>query len=104
MANKFQLDPKPTFSAPVNIPLHGGGSTDVKFTFKHKNAKDLDIFITGTAETSKLDATMEMCSGWELTDEWNELNVEKLLNNYIGAFGAIVAVYLDELRQFKIKN
>lgn len=107
MTIKFQLDPKPTFDAVVKIPLHGDDKTaDFKFTFAHKSNVDLEEFIANISkgDKTKLDALKEIASGWELTDEWNDENLTKLLNNYNGSFTAIMDVYISELRQFKLKN
>ncbi|ANA72987.1 hypothetical protein IPC367_27480 [Pseudomonas aeruginosa] len=101
---KFSLDPKPTFIAPVPIPLHGGGSVEVKFTFKHMPKDDLDAFLKGVGELSDREAIMAVAAGWELDDAFNDENVQRLLQNYLGAGPAVVRVYMEQITQARLGN
>jgi hypothetical protein len=51
-----------------------------------------------------LQKVMEMATGWDLPDEFNEANVNMLLQNYFGAAAAIVTGYLNELMKAKKGN
>ncbi|END0094503.1 phage tail assembly chaperone [Pseudomonas aeruginosa] len=101
---KFSLDPKPTFIAPVPIPLHGGGSVEVKFTFKHMPKGDLDAFLKGVGELSDREAIMAVAAGWELDDAFNDENVQRLLQNYLGAGPTVVRVYMEQITQARLGN
>ena len=47
---------------------------------------------------------MLMASGWELEEPFDEEHVEKLLDNYLGAFDAIQTTYLRELTEARTGN
>jgi hypothetical protein len=38
---KFKLSPDPTFVFPVQIPVPGGDSAPVKFTFKYRTQSEM---------------------------------------------------------------
>lgn len=101
---KLTLTPKPEFSATVQIPVAGGESSPVVFTFKHRTKSELSKFVDGRAGTSDADTFMEMVSGWDLAEEFNRANVELLLESYIGAALATYQTYIDELVRHKAKN
>jgi hypothetical protein len=54
---KFNIQANPTFKAKVGIPLHGGGTADIEFTFKHRTAEDFDEFLKECSE--RFDAAQE---------------------------------------------
>lgn len=102
---KLKLIANPTFTAKVAIPVAGGDSVDVEFTFKHRTKIQMDEFLKawdGKAVTS--DTLLEMVSGWELEDKFGKESMELLIDNYIGAALAIYLTYIDELYKAKQKN
>lgn len=100
---KLTLNPNPTFKAKVGIPVPGSDEpAEVEFTFKHRTKDELDAWMKESAED--LQKVMEMASGWDLSDKFNEANVQKLLQNYFGAAAAIVTGYLSELMKAKKGN
>lgn len=101
---KLSLNPAPTFKAKVGVPVAGGGAVDVEFTFRHRTKKQLEEFIQGRADQQDVDTFMAMVLGWDLEDEFNQANVERLLDNYIGAALATYKAYLEELVKAKEKN
>jgi hypothetical protein len=100
---KFNLTPKPTFTAAVPVPVPGEGPTDVQFTFKGRTREQFKELLE-VKDGTKLDAIMEIASGWELDEPFDRSNVEKLLDNYLGAFDAIWDTYLRELTQARLGN
>jgi len=101
---KLSLIANPTFQAKVGIPVAGGEAVEVLVTFKHRTKTALDEFIKSRADKSDADSFMAMVSGWDLTDEFTEENVETLLENHIGAALAVYRMYVEELLASKIKN
>jgi len=100
---KFSLTPNPTFKAKVGIPVPGEGAALVEFTFKGRTREQLKELLDDK-EGLKIDAVMQMVSGWELDDPFDKEHVEKLLDNYLGAFDAIQDTYLRELTEARTKN
>lgn len=105
MASKFKLDPAPTFEAIVEIPVPGGTKAPVKFTFKHLT-KDryMDLLGNPASPMPDVELILEICTGWELDDEFNVESVEKLRQNYQASMGAIVRKFVDELGPARLGN
>jgi hypothetical protein len=101
---KLQLDAAPTFQADVGIPVAGGEPVPVKLTFKHRTKAELEKFIKGRAEKSDVDSFLDMVTAWDLEDDFTKKNVEKLLQNYIGAALATFHAYIDQLVQARRGN
>ena len=101
---RLRLDPAPTFKAKVGIPVPGLGPADVEFTFHHRSRKEITAWRDAAAEATDAEAVMQMALGWDLDDEFNAENVERLCDNYPGAGTAIFVGYLAELRGARAKN
>lgn len=104
MASKFSLDPAPTFSASVEIPVHGRDPVAVQFEFKHRTRDAMGEFFDSVAARPAEESILEIVAGWELDDPLNLESVAKLLQNYQGAGTAIVKVYAEQLRQNRLGN
>jgi putative N-acetylmannosamine-6-phosphate epimerase len=99
---KFVLDPAPTFKAKVELPVHGGNTVPVEFTFKHRTKDEMAEFIKSTMNDAE--SVMAMCEGWELEDEFNAENVAKMCQNYQGSWLAVLRTYAIEIQQAKLGN
>lgn len=104
MASKFKLDVAPTFSAVVDIPVHGSEPVAVKFEFKHRAKADLVKWLDCAAGRSDTETLEDVLAGWELDDPFSKESIELLVQNYAGAAPAIVERYIDELIQARRKN
>lgn len=103
----FQINPSPTFKATVKIPAPGGESFDLRVIFKHRTRDDLKAYwADATAgKMQDLPAVMAILDGWEdVSDEFSEEAVGKLLQNYHGAAAALFQSYLKELTQASLGN
>ena len=101
---KLSLDAKPTFTAKVGIPVAGSVPVSVEFTFKHRSRDDLNVFLNEAEKRTDEQTMMAMVDGWELDDEFNEANMKRLMQSYIGSTMAVVEAYIAELTQAKRKN
>lgn len=101
---KLKLNPEPTFKAKVGIPVPGTRPVDVVFTFKHRTRDVLMEWVETSSNDTDVQSIMDCATGWELDDEFNAENVDRLCNNYPGAGFAIVRTYLDESRGARAKN
>jgi hypothetical protein len=101
---KLSLTANPSFKAKAGIPVAGGKSVDVEFVFRHRTKSQLDEFIKTRAEKSDADSLMDMATGWDLEDEFNQESVALLLENYIGAAVSVYRAYIDELVANRSKN
>lgn len=101
---KLSLTANPTFKAKVGIPIPGGEPQFVEFTFRNKSAKELAAWTESSKEMTNAEAVLSIVEAWELDDEVNAENVERLCDQYIGAPVAIFHVYVAELRGARAKN
>ncbi|MEL4885718.1 phage tail assembly chaperone [Pectobacterium betavasculorum] len=103
MANKFQLQPKPTFKVDVSIPRAGDDDGVITFTFKHKPLKELSA-IEAMEGKNAVDFLIDITEAWALPDEFNRDNLETLLDNYPRALESVTKAYYDELMANRQKN
>lgn len=101
---KLKLNPDPTFSAEVEIPVPGKAPVAVSFTFKHRTRDELDEFLKRAVDLRDAALIMEVASGWELADAFTVENVTALVQNYIASPGAVFEKYLTELTKAREKN
>lgn len=100
----FRLDPKPTFELTIPIPVPGEGYAPVTFTCRYRSRKQYSEFITGLENKTDVDVVSAIVTGWNLDVDFTPENVEKLVENYMGAAAAILAAYSDELMRVREKN
>jgi len=101
---KLALKANPTFKAKVGIPVAGGESIDVEFTFKHRTREVLDAFVSSNGERTDSETFLAMVEGWDLDESFTAETANVLLENYIGASFAAFRVYIEELTKSKAKN
>lgn len=101
---KLILTAEPTFKAPVAIPVPGGKTATVQFTFKWRTRDEAKEWLEGVEKLSDEEIVLSAASGWDLDDEFNDTNVNALLQKFGGSARAIFNAYVDELRGAKAKN
>lgn len=99
---KLKLAASPTFSATVLIPVAGGEPAPVSFTFKHRTRDGLRDWLA--QERDDVTAILDMTSGWDLAEPLDKVNVELLVQNYLGAAKAVFDKYITELTQARLGN
>ncbi|OZI31732.1 hypothetical protein CAL29_28070 [Bordetella genomosp. 10] len=102
---KFTLNPQPTFKHKVKLPIPGADFAEVEFTFRHRSKSEFKEFME-QAKDQEDDAAlvMDMACGWELQESFDRENVEKLVENFVGAARAIFTAYVDELIKARVGN
>lgn len=101
---KFNLTATPTFKEQVAIAVPGGKSVNVEFTFKHRSKEQFKEFIEGVEGREDVDVIKEVASGWELDEPFNDENITKMTENYMGSARAIIETYMRELSGARTKN
>ena len=107
----FQLEPNPTFTAPVAIPLPGGETATMDFTFAHMGRTALQEFLADVKDLPDGEAIRKIVADWSgvagadgkplpSTAE----NIVAMLDNYHGAALAILQAYIRELTGARVKN
>lgn len=104
MTSKFKLDASPTFEATVPIPVAGGTAAPVKFVFKHYKKDQLADLFKPESPLPDVEVVLALVESWELDDKFEQASVEKLLQNYQAAAGAIVRKYMDEIGPARLGN
>lgn len=101
---KLKLNPEPTFTAKVGIPVPGGRTSDVLFTFKYRDRDQLGAWIEDTRDMLDDACVCDCAIAWDLDDEFNPENVERLCRSYPGAGREIVGRYVRELAGIRQGN
>ncbi len=104
MAAKLKLVANPTFTGMVSIPVAGADPVEVQFTFKHKTRDDYKAFLESTDKKGDAKMILEIATGWELEDPFNEKSLETLIQNYHGSDFAIISGYMMALTSTRAKN
>lgn len=92
---RLKLNPEPTFKLKVGIPVPGG-TADVTFTFKYRDAKAIEDWIEASKDSLDVDVMLDMVGAWDLDDEFNRDNMERLCKAYPGAAREVTGRYLRE--------
>lgn len=100
----LSLTASPTFKHLVLIPVPGADAAPVEFTFKHKTGDALKEFVKSLEGREDADIILDVASGWSLDDAFEEENITRLCQNYIGSARAIMDTYLSALTGAKAKN
>jgi len=107
----LKLVPSSTFKLDILIPLPQGTEAKVKMEFKHLSRSKLEAWLKSTndedgeAARKDSDALRDVLVGWSGIDaEFNDENLELLLDNYPSASRSIINAYLPALLEGKTKN
>lgn len=133
MAKSFKLQQKPTFKMPVEIPIVGSDPMRVTFTFKTYDRRGLAALFDGwKKEGEKMMADMkkaaeegspwgleeladreikmqaaqlkQIVDGWGFTDEFNDENIEALVETAVSVTDAIIEQYHEGYQRARKGN
>lgn len=106
----FNLNPSPTFKAPVPLSVPGlQQPLEVSFTFRHKTKTALDDWLKRFMETPGHEVLGEVIEGWDMRRNGEPVPfsltaLAELCESYTPARGEISDTYLIELTRAKRKN
>lgn len=101
---KFKLVAEPTFKCNVFIPRAGQEDGQIELTFNHYSADKLTKLEDEVKDKQIIDLVMKIVQGWSLDEEFNQENMQILLNNYPAAWRAITDTYYKEMLGQREKN
>lgn len=106
MSDIFELDHDNTFIGDVTIPLPGKNKPKIlTLEFKWMDKDEYRDYINSFNEKDDLTIIKTIVLGWKnVNTEFNEENLEKLLNKYNNAGVAILNYWIQESRKAKEKN
>lgn len=108
----FNIKPKPTFEAIVEIPVPGSEPQPLCLVFKHKNRKEVAEFFDAAGQAEVVDA--KVLSG--IVADWKDVEadgakvnfsleaLQDVLDNYHSAVIAIFKTYGEQLAEGRRKN
>lgn len=106
--SKFTLAVAPTFAATVAIPVPGKGTADVVMTFKHRDRTSFRELMENlqqpNEERTEADLVMDIASGWDLDEPFDQEHVTQMVERFIGSGDAILSVYISEQTGARRKN
>jgi hypothetical protein len=104
----FKLQPSPTFTTKVKVPIPGGKSEFIEVQFRHKTRTDLQAYLERAAKSrdeAEVDALMEIVAGWSgIECEFSRENLALLMDNFPASGPAILAAYARELTDARLGN
>ena len=103
----FKIKAKPTFVAPVPIPVPGGEPEPLTLVFRHKTRDEMNEYLKRTAAigTNDVGPLMEIIEGWQDVDaEFSKDALQELVQNHHGSVTAILDTYVVELAEGRRKN
>ena len=126
---KIKLGSAPkSFSHKVTFPLLQGGKGDITMTYHYRDRTLFALFIdqiypqikrpeapssepgfdvvenAAKAQADEVRYIMGCASGWDLEDDFNEVNVKALINEFPAAGAAITAAYREAITEGRAKN
>lgn len=100
---KLKLGALPDFKLPVKFQMINGDEAEVIFTAKHRKAKEIqEVF--HTEGLKDFDFVKEICSGWNLEEEFNDENIEELVSLFPASVLALTNAYMQALAGQRAKN
>lgn len=102
---KFKLSLKalPDFKIPVKFQMANGEDAEVVLTVKHKKSSDLQEILN--RENLSTDALInEICTDWDLEEEFNEENVKEFASLFPASVLALTTEYMKALAGQRVKN
>ncbi|MNY66692.1 hypothetical protein D3C86_2041600 [compost metagenome] len=77
----------------------------MEFTFKHRSKEEFREFLKGLDNrTDDVELMLDIASGWELEDAFDQENIERLVEGYFGSARAVLGTYIDELGKARLGN
>lgn len=101
---KFKLVAEPTFKSNVFIPRPGQVNGQIELTFRHYKLSDITKFEEELKGKTVSELVMKIVTDWNLEEEFNQDNLDILLNNYPAAAKAITDTYYKEIFGQREKN
>jgi len=120
-------NPPATFPHTVKFHLLDGSADEIKVLFQYRTREEFAAFIAGmypevkefpAAPVTGLDVVggankaldrdvayiLGCVKGWDLTDDFSEANVRRLVNEYPAAASEIVSGYREAITEGRAKN
>lgn len=106
MSDIFELDHDNTFVGDVTIPLPGKNKSKVlTLEFKWLSRDERNAYLKNVEGKDDHTALKEILVGWKNVEaEFNDENLEKLLDNYSNASLVIINYWIGEGLKAKEKN
>jgi len=101
---KISLNPNPTFKAKAPIHVPGGRKAEIEWIFKYRDADEFKEFMEALDGRKDIDILMDIASGWDLEEAFDQKNLEVLTKKYIGSARATLETYVNELTGARAKN
>lgn len=102
----FQQEPNPTFPYTVAITVPGRDSQLLSLVFKHKKKSEVTDFLDRARGGVNLSMVREMVHSVidKKDGQTDEQFLELLIENYPAATGDLLATYLREVTESRLKN
>ena len=101
----LKLQPEPTFTISVTVPVPGGEDQLINCVFRHKGREALKTWIDAARDRPDADSIGEIMAGWDNVEaEFSAEHLALVLDAYPGAAVAMLEAYVGELGKAAAKN
>lgn len=101
---KITLGKLPDFKLPVEFILPNGDVGEITFTVRHVSVDEFQKMYSSDEVIRDHELIMNLASGWNLSEEFNEENAKELVSHYPAAALALASQYMRALAGQRVKN
>ena len=94
----------PDFPLPVKFVLPNGVEATFAFTVKALTSSELNATLKNAEKQTGAQFVKSLASGWELEDEFNDENINELVDRYPAVVGGLISNYTQALAGYRVKN
>lgn len=94
----------PDFPLPVKFVLPNGVEATMVFTVKALTSSELNAVLKDASNQTGAQFVKSLASGWELEDDFNDENLDKLVDRYPSVVGGLISTYTQALAGYRVKN
>lgn len=74
------------------------------FTVKALTSSELNAALKDASNQTGAQFVKSLASGWELEDDFNDENLDKLVDRYPAVVGGLISTYTQALAGYRVKN
>lgn len=100
---KLSLAALPDFKLPVTFQMANGDDAQVVLTVKHKKSSELQEILQ-RENLSTTDIFKEICTDWDLEEEYNDENVAEFASLFPASVLALTTEYMRALAGQRAKS
>lgn len=94
----------PDFPLPVKFTLPNGVEAKMVFTVKALKSSELQSTYNDAENKTGAEFVKCLATGWDLDDDFNDENINELVDLYPSVVGSLISAYTQALAGYRVKN